>query len=167
MSLFTDCDVGNDGQPKTATTPTSVPSTSKLALLKKLKITNKFGIDMEEEWTPSQRRRIENMKQSKIHDFMGKKKKNDSESKDDIDSTQHSEQTKNDEAMSSDPPESSLCLTKWVAGGAQPKEKFPPPVPESFIDKKTPVWKSTSSIRKIIFQQTTRSFNLHKLRLCN
>ena len=65
VNVLTDHDAGEDGQ------PVKLAPTSSQELLKrnKIKITNKFGIDLEEQWSPRKRQRIENMKQSNIHHF--------------------------------------------------------------------------------------------------
>ena len=74
VNVFTDHDAGEDGQ------PVKLAPTSSQELLKrnKIKITNKFGIDLEEQWSPSKRQRIENMKQSNIQDFFMGGKTNES-----------------------------------------------------------------------------------------
>ena len=60
------------GSPRKASS-SSAPVSTTAKLSKKVKVTNKFGIQMDEEWTMSQKRRVQNMRQGKIKQFLGAK----------------------------------------------------------------------------------------------
>ena len=67
-------EVPNRKSPRKAkASSSSAPVSTTAALPKKVKVTNKFGIQMDEEWTMSQKRRVQNMRQGKIKQFLGAK----------------------------------------------------------------------------------------------
>ena len=65
--------VPKNRSPQKATTSSSAKAASNI-LQRKVKVTNKFGIEMDDEWSMSQKQRVQNMKQGKINQFLGGKK---------------------------------------------------------------------------------------------
>ena len=59
---------------KASSSSAPASTTTTTALPKRVKVTNRFGITTDEEWTMSQKRRVQNMRQGKIRQFLGAKK---------------------------------------------------------------------------------------------